>query len=116
MWQKKRLEIFKRDDFTCQFCGDKETELNAHHLLYLPNREPWAYDDDCLLTICEKCHKEEHRMKELDPFLINNFSLTGLGRHKLFAFTLQLRRYLRNKPDHHQRFINLLEFMGGDKV
>jgi len=30
-WQKKRLDILKRDKFTCRSCGDKESTLNVHH-------------------------------------------------------------------------------------
>ena len=33
-WQKKRLEILNRDNFTCIKCGDKETTLQIHHFKY----------------------------------------------------------------------------------
>lgn len=53
-WQKKRLEIFKRDDFTCQKCSDKKTTLCVHHLKY--NGDPWKSNNDDLITLCEHCH------------------------------------------------------------
>lgn len=53
-WQKKRLQILERDDFTCQYCGDKETELQIHHLKYYKN--PWDAKDEHLLTLCKDCH------------------------------------------------------------
>ena len=59
-WQKRRLEIMQRDDFTCQICGDKETTLHVHHLHYVPNRDYWDYEDWELITLCEDCHKNEH--------------------------------------------------------
>ncbi len=31
-WQKKRLEIFQRDEFHCQQCGDGENTLCVHYL------------------------------------------------------------------------------------
>jgi len=34
-WQKKRLEIMKRDKFTCRICGDTESTLSVHHLFYV---------------------------------------------------------------------------------
>lgn len=58
-WQKKRLEILKRDDFTCQWCGDKANTLHVHHLEYHKGRDPWNYDDDCLITLCVNCHECE---------------------------------------------------------
>lgn len=63
-WQKKRLEIMQRDDFTCQLCQDKKTTLNIHHKEYLPNREPWEYEDDSLITYCKYCHKVIEAYKE----------------------------------------------------
>lgn len=53
-WQKKRLKIMDRDDWTCQSCGDKETNLNIHHKKY--NGAPWEAKDDDLITICSHCH------------------------------------------------------------
>lgn len=58
-WQKKRLEIFQRDNFTCQLCDSKDITLTIHHRYY-KNCEPWEYPDDALLTVCEICHNTEH--------------------------------------------------------
>lgn len=55
-WQKKRLEVFSRDNFTCVCCGDKETELQVHHLSYVYGRHPWEYKLKNLQTFCKHCH------------------------------------------------------------
>jgi hypothetical protein len=57
-WQKKRLKILERDDFTCQLCGDKETELHIHHTEY--KGDPWEVSDEFLKTICKDCHGAIH--------------------------------------------------------
>lgn len=54
-WQRRRLEILQRDNFTCQLCGDTETTLNIHHKKYHKG-EIWEYNDDELITYCEICH------------------------------------------------------------
>ena len=53
-WQKKRLEVLNRDNFTCKLCGDSETELHIHHVEY--KGEPWEQDLDKLDTLCKHCH------------------------------------------------------------
>lgn len=58
-WQKKRLEILSRDNWTCQCCSDTSSTLNVHHRHYLAGREPWDYDDKYLVALCEQCHKNE---------------------------------------------------------
>jgi hypothetical protein len=57
-WQKKRLEIMQRDEFTCCLCGDKESMLVVHHYKY--DSEPWETDNRYLATLCSDCHEEEH--------------------------------------------------------
>lgn len=57
-WQKKRLQVFERDDFTCQGCADKERTLTVHHCYYQPKTQPWEYRDDSLVTLCDSCHNE----------------------------------------------------------
>lgn len=53
-WQKKRLLILQRDNYTCQLCGDTETTLNINHKSY--SGQPWEVDDSELETLCEHCH------------------------------------------------------------
>lgn len=64
-WQKKRLEIMQRDNFTCQICLDTEETLQVHHKSYDKDKKAWEYGNDRLVTLCETCHKEltEHIKK-----------------------------------------------------
>ena len=55
-WQRKRLEVLQRDDFTCQGCYSKETTLHVHHRHYERDKDPWDYDLDDLTTVCADCH------------------------------------------------------------
>jgi hypothetical protein len=55
-WQRKRLEIMKRDNFACVMCNDKKHTLNVHHDYYIIDKAPWEYDDKDLRTLCEDCH------------------------------------------------------------
>ena len=58
-WQKKRLKILERDDWTCQRCKSKTETLHVHHRRYLPNTQPWDHPDKLLLTLCDICHELE---------------------------------------------------------
>jgi len=66
-WQKKRLKIMDRDDFSCRICGTKTETLNVHHIFYEPHKSVWDYDDGILITLCENCHNYQHEN--------NNFTL-----------------------------------------
>lgn len=59
-WQKKRLEILKRDAWCCQVCNDTKSTLHVHHLFYKDNLDPWDYDDKDLITLCDKHHEFVH--------------------------------------------------------
>jgi hypothetical protein len=72
-WQKKRLEILQRDNFTCQHCKDTETELHVHHEEY--HGKPWEVESNKLVTLCKHCH-----------FIIENFTIDRtIGGSKLFS-------------------------------
>jgi hypothetical protein len=62
-WQKKRLEIMQRDEFSCKFCTDTDTTLHVHHLAY--HQEPWDTPNEQLITLCEDCHQRETDMRSL---------------------------------------------------
>lgn len=54
-WQRRRLEIMSRDNFSCKYCQDVDSNLNVHHVKY--KGAPWEADDKDLETVCEHCHK-----------------------------------------------------------
>jgi hypothetical protein len=58
-WQKKRLEIFERDNWTCQECHHTDRPLHVHHKLYIKDCEPWDCPNYLLITLCEDCHSFE---------------------------------------------------------
>ncbi len=77
-WQKKRLEVMERDKFSCARCGDNESTLNVHHSHYTKGTKIWEYSNRDLLTMCESCHKEVHRLMDqvnhwLIPEIISNY-------------------------------------------
>ena len=56
-WQRKRYVVFKRDNWTCQCCGERATQV--HHKRYAKyniGREPI----DWLVSICKPCHEAQH--------------------------------------------------------
>lgn len=60
LWQKKRLEIMQRDNWTCQICKSTDIELNVHHSIYRKGLKPWEYENSDLITLCRDCHKRMH--------------------------------------------------------
>lgn len=62
-WQRKRLEILQRDNWTCIHCNSKDKPLQVHHVLYL-KINPWEYPDHLLQTLCEDCHKDRGQLTE----------------------------------------------------
>ena len=78
-WQRKRLEIMQRDNFTCQKCESTEKTLNVHHCYYETGNEPWEYPSASLVTLCFDCHDEEtFNGKRSKQNLINALSSGGV--------------------------------------
>jgi len=55
--------------------NDRFPDLNVHHKYYIENRKAWEYENDALITLCEKCHKEEHEKNEIKVFDTNGHLL-----------------------------------------
>jgi 5-methylcytosine-specific restriction endonuclease McrA len=63
-WQRKRLEILTRDDFTCAICESQEKTLHVHHTFYSEYLLAWQYPTKTLITVCCDCHKTYyHKIK-----------------------------------------------------
>ena len=91
-WQKKRLEIFQRDQFRCMECFSDEKSLQVHHKAY-KGKDPWDTPNDFLITYCEGCHKnEEEKLKALGELFIK--LMRGDGQRSIeieyFLSNLQL--------------------------
>jgi len=71
-WQKKRLEILKRDKYTCQFCKGKDISLEIHHLIYLSGHLAWEYDNELLISLCSDCHDEIHELNKVIALISKN--------------------------------------------
>jgi 5-methylcytosine-specific restriction endonuclease McrA len=70
-WQRKRLEVLNRDQFTCIHCGDTKATLHVHHEAY-DGKNPWDTPDFLLSTLCHECHEIEHlKLTELERLLLN---------------------------------------------
>ena len=60
-YRKWRLSVFKKDNFTCQKCGDdKGGNLNAHHIEAYNGNLDLRITIDNGITLCEDCHKCFH--------------------------------------------------------
>lgn len=83
-WQRKRLEILQRDNFTCLDCGAKRATLHVHHCFYVFGKDPWDYDDSTLRTLCDECHeiRPEWEKKAVAAFKV---FLAGRGRQEIYS-------------------------------
>lgn len=57
-WQRIRKQVWERDNYTCQWCGD-DGKLHAHHLIRVADGGE-KYDMENIITLCEGCHHEVH--------------------------------------------------------
>lgn len=56
-----RKNVFEKDCYTCQVCGDDSGgNLVAHHLESYDINVKYRYDIKNGVTLCEKCHKDFH--------------------------------------------------------
>lgn len=77
-----RKQVFERDSYTCQNCGDKSRKnhrvsLAAHHIKNWNDNMDCRYDVNNGITLCERCHldfhskygKKNNTLEQLNEFL-----------------------------------------------
>lgn len=62
-WNERRKEVYERDGYECQRCGEEggkkgDVELHAHHIK--PISQGGSHDLNNLKTVCESCHQVLH--------------------------------------------------------
>lgn len=84
-YKRWRKSVYKRDNYTCQCCGEKGGDLNAHHIKNYATNKDLRYDKDNGITLCRECH-------------LNNYPD---GFHKIYGnynnTPEQLQEYLDNR-------------------
>lgn len=56
-WKRKRYVVLKRDNWQCEYCGARATQV--HHKRYAKKnigKEPIKW----LVSICKTCHEKKH--------------------------------------------------------
>lgn len=67
--------IYDRGGYVCEFCKKKHN-LQIHHKLYYkkPDKEkiePWLYNMDEVLLLCDNCHKSVHKKNKMKVYYIS---------------------------------------------
>lgn len=107
-WQKKRLEILERDNWTCRYCGDTESTLHVHHIFYLKNKEIWDYPNHYYLTLCGSCHGKE-RGRELYEFEFINDLRRTMSFRDFVLFMSLVNTMLATSKDDYKLLLNFVK-------
>lgn len=111
-WQRKRLKILERDEFSCRKCHDTQTNLQVHHLYYNMDLLPWEYPDEALISLCDLCHlKEEFKKWVLKTGSIN---LYNQGFIKLDVGEIRDTVFLKIDSNHHRQSVT--QYMSDIKI
>ena len=71
----RKKVIYDRGGYVCEFCKKKHN-LQIHHKLYYkkPDKEkiePWLYNMDEVLLLCDNCHKLAHKKNKIKVYYIS---------------------------------------------
>lgn len=66
-WYKLIKQVFERDDYTCQYCGQIGGKLEADHIIAFSKGGSDKLEN--LITACRKCNRQK-RDKTVEEFLI----------------------------------------------
>lgn len=115
-WQRKRLEILQRDNFTCKMCDGTTRMLHVHHKKYIPDHKPWEYDNSNFLTLCEDCHSLISKYGVEDFYKILCKEDRGEFYTYLLATPFAIEIYTLNKNIEEWKCITYLEYKDLRKV
>lgn len=60
-YKRWRFNVYSRDNFTCQNCGDSRGgNLHAHHIKPYADYPESRFEINNGITLCQKCHKAIH--------------------------------------------------------
>ena len=72
IWSRIRQDVFEYDNYECQYCGARDTQIECDHII--PISRGGTNEFDNLITACKKCNREK-RDKTLTEWLGNNYEM-----------------------------------------
>ena len=80
-----RREVFRRDNFTCQYCGKQTTNLTVDHLV--PRHRGGAYSWENLVSACPECNRRKggKALREAGMSLMHQPAEPKATLHSLFS-------------------------------
>lgn len=87
-WQERRRVILDRADFSCEECGAEDIALHVHHKAYRRGAEPWEYEDDELIALCEGCHADRHEIYAIVHEALGRWDYDFVRRNHLALLVL----------------------------
>lgn len=109
-WQKKRLQIMNRDGFKCQKCFNDQRTLHVHHKKYEQGLEPWEYDTELLITLCESCHEGEGLMKGASNELVEVLYKLGFLNEHFVSLAYKLNHIMPLLSEEHPIAWGVVQF------
>jgi hypothetical protein len=65
-----RSEVYKRDNYTCQICGQRGKNLQAHHILLFSEHKEHRFNVVNGMTLCRNCHILIHTKGNIEKKVI----------------------------------------------
>lgn len=67
--ESKNPFVFDTFKFICFYedrsIDDEFPDLNVHHKYYIRGCKAWEYDNEALITLCHKCHRDVHETEDI---------------------------------------------------
>ena len=96
-WNEIRKQIYKRDNWVCQECGEKchnEIKIQCHHIDYDINNNNLTN----LITLCNSCHfKTNYKRSDWTSYFRDRFLLTFPSKEEKVSQETKNPVYLTEK-------------------
>lgn len=104
---KLRFDIFKRDLFTCQYCGKTPPNIVLEIDHIMPVSKGGTNNINNLLTSCFNCNrgKNKHELNQVPPTLENNI-LVLKEKKKQYSEYLKLTKFMQDAKEEQLRIID----------